>query len=265
MGSIGILGSSVFLMASLVWSQGARDSSMDFDHSHSLWTEVLRKYVTVRGPVSQVNYVGLKRDSGKLQTYLRKLEAIDKKKFNSWNQRQKYVFWVNAYNAYTVKLIIDNYPLDSIKDLGTFFPLRTPWEKKFFTLLGEKRHLDEIEHKILRVKFNEPRTHFAVNCASIGCPALLNEAFTENKLEKQLEKQTKSFLRDTSRNHIQGGTLKISKIFKWFKEDFTKGEQTVQRFVSKYITDDPAIKAKLYGGKLSISYSAYNWSLNKIP
>ena len=235
-----------------------------FDHSHSSLTQVLKEYVIVKGPASQVNYKKLKKHPSTFNSYLRKLERVSQKEFNSWTKKQQYAFWVNAYNSYTLKLIIDNYPIKSIRKLGGFF--KSPWEKKFFTLLGKKRHLDEIEHKILRVQFNEPRTHFAVNCASIGCPALLNEAFTAKKLEDQLEKQTKAFLQDTSRNFISStGKLLISKIFTWFEEDFTKNGQTVQKFIAKYMTNDPSIKAKLNQEGFKVDHTKYNWDLNNVP
>ena len=243
------------------WIIGLVKPSHGQTFDHSLFTEVLQTVVVTQGPISQVHYETLKKNPQKLNSYLKQLESVTKKNFYSWNQNQQYVFWVNAYNAYTLKLIVNNYPLESIKDLGTLF--KSPWKKKFFTLLGKQRHLDEVEHKILRVRFNEPRTHFAVNCASIGCPALLNEAFTTEKLEAQLEKQTRAFLKDSSRNRIQGQKLILSKIFKWFKEDFTKNG-TVQQFVAKYITDDPVIRKSLKNGDFTIHYAPYDWGLNKV-
>lgn len=249
----------MFLFPSMGWAQKQNKVS-SFDLSHSTLTQVLQKHVVVRGPVSQVNYKALKKDPSQLNAYLKKLDKVKKRELQSWTKQQQYVFWVNAYNAYTLKLIVDNYPVKSIRDLGSF--LKSPWKKKFFTLLGQKRSLDEVEHKILRVQFNEPRTHFAVNCASIGCPALLNEAFTADKLELQLEKQTRAFLRDRSRNKIDGRRLIISKIFDWFKKDFTKNGQTVQKFVARYIAGDPSVKAKLNQGKFKVRYSSYDWNLN---
>ena len=233
-----------------------------FDFSHSAWTSVLQKYVVVKGPIGQVKYRELKNNPSGLDAYLKQLQGVKEREFKGWNKQQQYVFWVNAYNAFTVKLIVDNYPVKSIKKLGSLF--RSPWKKRFFALLGKQRHLDEIEHDILRAQFSEPRTHFALNCASIGCPALLGEAYTAKKMERQLEQQTKVFLRDTSRNKISGKQVVVSKIFDWFKEDFAKNEQSVQKFIAPYITDDPAIQAKLRRGEFAISYSTYDWNLNVI-
>ena len=230
-----------------------------FDFSHSAFTSVLQQHVVFEGSASKVNYQELKNNADGLRSYLGQLEAATEQEFLSWGKNQQYVFWVNAYNAYTLKLIIDNYPVKSIKNVVV---LGSPWKKKFFTLLGKKRHLDNIEHDILRKKFSRPRTHFALNCASIGCPALLNEAYTTDKLEEQLERQAQLFIRDASRNRIDGKTLLLSQIFEWFEEDFTKNGQTVQKFVAPYMSDDPAVRAKLENGEFEVDYIDYDWGLN---
>lgn len=237
--------------------------TLKFDHSHQDFTEILQKYVILQGASSRVNYKELKKNSTVLETYLKKLESVTPVQFKSWTTNQQYAFWVNAYNAYTIKLIIDKYPVKSIKELGGLFS--SPWKKRFFSLLEQKRHLHEIEHKILRIQFNEPRTHFALNCASIGCPALLDEAYNPTKLESQLEQQTQTFLKDKSRNsiNIKENNLILSKIFKWYQEDFTKNGG-IQKFVAKYMTDDPLVKAKLHKGEFKIKYSYYDWKLNKL-
>lgn len=238
-------------------------SAAAFDHSHKEWTDVLKNHVTLTGAASTVNYAALKKDPQKLDNYLKTLSAVKNNEFKKWTPLEQQAFLINAYNAFTLKIIIKHYPVKSIKDIGSFF--KSTWKQKFFTLLEEKRHLDYIEHGVLRKNYKEPRVHFAVNCASIGCPALLNEAFTANELNNQLEKQTRLFLNDASRNSIneKTKTLTVSKIFKWFSEDFEKNGMTVSRFVAPYITNNVRIQQELKKGLYSISYSDYNWGLNR--
>lgn len=184
-------------------------------------------------------------------------------------REQKLAFLINAYNAFTIDLIVRNPNIKSIKDLGSL--LSSPWKKRFVSLFGEKLSLDEIEHGLIRKDplFQEPRIHFAVNCASIGCPALSQEAFVASRLDSQLETVTKNFLRDRARNRIEGKKVIISKIFDWYAEDFEKSWQgivSVQYFLSKYssaLADNPEQEGVLKSKDLSIKYSDYDWNLNK--
>jgi hypothetical protein len=176
-------------------------------------------------------------------------------------------FLINAYNAFTVELILTKYPdLKSIKELGSF--VQSPWKKKFFTLLGEQRHLDWIEHEQLRPRYNEPRVHAAVNCASIGCPALRDEAFTAVKLEAQLEDGMRRFMGDRTRNRVRGNQVEVSSIFKWFREDFEKGHggfKQVEDVFAKYaeqLSNQPAEQAALKARPLGVRHLDYDWSLN---
>jgi hypothetical protein len=166
-----------------------------------------------------------------------------------------------------VELILTKYPdLKSIKDLGSL--LQSPWKKKFFTLLGEPRHLDWIEHEQLRPRYAEPRIHAAVNCASIGCPALRNEAFTAARLEAQLEDGMRRFMADRSRNRVANGRVEVSAIFKWFREDFEQGHlglKRVEDLFARYapqLSDDPAVQAQLRDRALPVSHLDYDWALN---
>ena len=177
-------------------------------------------------------------------------------------------FLINAYNAFTVELILTRYPdLKSIKDLGSL--LQSPWKKKFFTLLGEERHLDWIEHEQLRPRYDDPRVHAAVNCASIGCPALRDEAFTAARLEAQLDDGMRRFMGDRTRNRVAGGKLEVSTIFKWFREDFEKGQQGFQRSktcsrVRRAAERRARRPARLRERALPLSYLDYDWSLNAV-
>jgi hypothetical protein len=176
---------------------------------------------------------------------------------------------VNAYNAFTVELILTRWPdLKSIKDLGSL--LQSPWKKKFFVLLGEERHLDWIEHEQLRPRYHDWRIHAAVNCASIGCPALRHEAFTGAKLDTQLEDGMRRFMADRTRNRLSGNRLEVSQIFRWFREDFEKGHLGVSKLsdlMARYadlLADAPDDQQRIRSGSVSISHLDYDWSLNDI-
>ena len=232
-----------------------------FDHTHSRWNDILKKYVSPSNSKSSFKYKELSKNSTILNKYLDELSTISEKEFNQWNRDQQIAFLINAYNAFTIRLILDNYPVTSIKKIGSFFS--SPWKIQFFTLFGAKQNLDNIEHDILRKRYREPRIHFAVNCASIGCPALRAEAFVAEKLNAQLSEQTQNFLNDKSRNYIDGEILYLSKIFDWFKEDFTFSDPTVQSFVSKYISSEPSSLNKLKSNQFKIKYTPYDWNLNE--
>lgn len=236
--------------------------ALAFDQSHVKWTALLKKHVIMKGPTSKVDYDGFKRDMPALESYLKDVSSVTKVEYDQFTREQKMAFLINAYNALTVQIVTQHYPVKSIKDIGSLF--RSTWKIKFFKLLGDDMNLDEVEHGYLRRNFQEPRVHFAVNCASIGCPALRPEAYTAAKLNTQLDEQAKLFLRDTSRNRLDPANKKLilSMIFKWFHEDFERNGNTVQKFVSSYITDDPAVRSALNAGGYDVDYLTYDWNLN---
>ena len=173
----------------------------------------------------------------------------------NWSPEEKLTYWINAYNAFTVKLIVDHYPIKSIKDIGgSVVMLNSAWDIKFFNIGGVNFDLNTIEHEIIRKEFNEPRIHFAINCASISCPNLRNEAYEVDKLEYQLNDQTFSFLNDKSKNHITNEDSKLSKLFNWFKADFQKNG-SLASFIKTYRSD--------FNAENSIEYLDYNWGLNE--
>lgn len=225
-----------------------------FDHTHQSWTEILKRYVSKADKQTFVDYQGILKEKNKLGSYLENLSKVSKSHFSSFNKKQRLAFLINAYNAFTVKLIIDHYPVDSIKDLGSLFS--SPWKKEFFTLLEEKMHLDNIEHNLIRKNFNEPRIHYAVNCASISCPSLLEVAFTGNKLEQQLKLVEKNFLTNSKKNYIdkKNKTLYVSKIFKWYGDDFIKNHKGLLKYFESFYNTS----LKDY----EIEYLDYNWQLN---
>jgi hypothetical protein len=210
---------------------------------HKEWNDLLQKHVSKNGTV---DYKGFQKDQVALQSYLNLLSKNLPEK--SWSKEAVLAYWINAYNAYTVKLILDNYPVKSIKKIDN------PWDKKFFTLGNKKYSLGEIEHKILR-KMNEPRIHFAINCASYSCPNLAIEAFTEQNIEIQLKTVATLFINDKTKNNITANKIEISSIFDWFSGDF-KQNGTLINYLNKYSSVQINPKAK-------ISYKEYNWNLNE--
>ena len=243
--------------------------AQNFDHS--IWAELLESNVQMAagGTSSVADYAGFKADKQKLRSYLQSLEKIDRATFDSWNKNEQLAFLINAYNAWTVELITRNYPsITSIRQIGTFST--SPWQKKFIPFLGSTHSLDEIEHEMIRGsgRYNDPRIHFGVNCASIGCPALINTPFEGASLDGQLETATKAFLNDKSRNRIEDGGLKVSSIFTWYRGDFEmgwRGAETLEDFLVLYsdaLGFSATQKQALQSGKMDIEFLDYDWRLN---
>jgi hypothetical protein len=203
---------------------------------------LLRKYVNTSG---KVNYQGFKNEEGKLDAYLQKLEKTNIEK--NWSQNKTLAFWINAYNANTIKLILKNYPVKSIMDLNN----GKPWDVKWIKINRRTLSLNNIENDIIRLKYKEPRIHFAVNCAAKSCPPLLNKAWTEGNLNSNLERQTKSFINNSNYNTITAGKVEVSKIFDWYGKDF--GE--LKTYLNKY-------SSTKIGAGTSVNFKTYNWDLN---
>ena len=248
--------------------------SQTFDHNYTVWDAQLKKQVKwlPDNKQSRVNYKGFAAERAELKATLDALSAVSNEQFATFSKEQQMAFLINAYNAFTIELILTKYPnVKSIKDLGTTFS--SPWKKKFYTLLGEERTLDWLEHERLRPNiagggYRDPRIHVAIVCASIGCPALPPEAFTASKLDAQLEDGMKRFVGDKTRNRYEGGKLQVSNIFKWFKEDFEKGYKgfsKVEDVFAKYadtLSTDATIQGQIRAKTVSISHLDYDWSLN---
>jgi len=241
-----------------------------FDHSHAQWDALTKKHVVwlTGGHASQVDYNGFKTDRQELKAYLAALSAVTQSEYDGWKKPERLAFLLNTYNAYTVELILTEYPnLKSIKDLGSLFT--SPWKKRFFTLLGKPRSLDDVEHGMIRAPgvFDEPRIHMAANCASIGCPALRSEAFVASKLDAQLEDSVVRFLTDRSRNRFipQTGRLEVSKIFDWYGKDFAARSGTVEEWLAQCadkLADDPKYHQVIRDGKAKVEFLDYDWALN---
>ncbi|GAB3487351.1 DUF547 domain-containing protein [Marinomonas epiphytica] len=254
---------SVFGLSNLSHADNAFD--------HDVWDKLVTAHVHLieGGKASQVDYQAFADNRAVLKGYLSQLEAVDQASFDAWPKDDQLAFLINAYNAWTVELILTNWPdLESIKNLGSLFS--SPWSKSFIPLLGKERSLDDIEHKLIRGtdRYQDPRIHFAVNCASIGCPALANQAYQGDNLDHLLEAQTQLFLGDSSRNRLVGDTLEISSIFKWYKEDFEKGwkgYQSLESFLAhygEYLSLSEGDIAQLTAKKMDIDFLKYDWGLN---
>ena len=211
--------------------------------NHSILNNLLQKFVSANG---NVNYKGLKGDHKTLQSYIELLKTNQPK--DDWTKNDKLAYWINAYNALTIDLILRNYPTKSIKDI------KDPWDQRLWKLGDTWQNLNDIEHKILR-SMDEPRIHFAIVCASISCPKLQNTAFTASKLEDQLTNATKEFLADTTKNELSEEQIKISRIFKWFKKDFETNGSLID-FLNQYSDVKISNSAKK-------SFKDYDWNLNE--
>lgn len=253
---------TLWLLTVTFFFYGHSSTAGQFDHQHQLWSNILKEFVQTRGNESRVDYARLKAKPSQLNEYITIIEGTSQTEFENFSQNEKLSFLINAYNALTVKLIVDHYPVKSIKDLGGIFS--SPWKKEFFKLLGKKRTLDEIEHELIRPKFNEPRIHFALVCASIGCPPLRSEPFIADHIEKQLENSAVNFLKDSGKNKvdIKQGRLELSSIFKWYGEDFVKVYGSVENYISTRITEVKQEQEAIRMKKLTISFLPYDWNLN---
>lgn len=217
---------------------------------HILWTTELQKYVT---PAGWVNYADWQQDTLGISQYLQLLSASLPSE--SWTQEEQLAYWINAYNAFTVKLILDHYPLQSIQELHDLPLIGTIFHKEWFSLGDESMSLNRIEHGILRGQFEEPRIHAAINCASISCPALWNQAYTAEKLDQQLNRAMRTFINDSLRNHINEEEVEVSAIFSWFRLDFTQAGSLIS-FLNQYLSTP--LKQNT-----DVSYLTYDWSLNE--
>jgi hypothetical protein len=221
---------------------------------HSAFDKLLKKHVSAQG---LVDYKGFKADEQAFNQYLAMLSKNPPAA--NWPKNEQIAYWVNAYNAFTIRLILNHYPVQSIKDIGSKIKIpfvTTPWADKFFSIAGEKMSLDNIEHGILRKKFDDPRIHFTLVCASISCPRLRNEAYAAAQLDKQLDDQGRDFLNNPAKNKVGKSAAQLSKYFDWYKGDWQQNGQSVVKWVNRYATTKMDDDAK-------ITYLDYNWSLNK--
>lgn len=237
---------------------GCETTNLDFNKkvkpiTHVLFDSLLKLHVD---NVGDVDYKGFIKDSTLLNQYLALL-ANNPPDTTTWDRNTQMAFWINAYNAFTIKLIVDNYPVESIKDLNPTISVpfvNSIWDIAFFEIGGVKMDLNHIEHEILRDFYQDPRIHFVINCASISCPRLLNRAYKPETLEIDLEQQAKEFINDPAKNRLNEEGIEVSKIFFWFGGDFKK-KGTLIDFLNRYAN-------KKINNSAEIDYMAYNWLLN---
>lgn len=256
--------------------------SQGFDHSHAAWDALLKKNVVLiqGGKASQMRYAGMAKERAALKAYLDTLSKVGEAEFKGWSKPQQMAFLINGYNAFMVEKILTRYPdIKSVWDFGKLFG--NPFKDEFFSLFGRRFTLDAIEHETLRKAgaYDEPRVHYAVNCASVGCPMLREEAYAAERLDRQLEEQAVRFVSDRSRNryNAENARLEVSMIFNWFKQDWSSGykgfdgksaaitsrEQYFGRY-AKLLADNPEQQKIIAEGKAPISHLDYDWSLNDL-
>lgn len=256
----------------------------DFDHSHQSWSDLLSDVVVLSEDKRQtrVDYQKVHNQTEQLDGYLALLSETSKAKYDKWDHDQRLSFLINAYNAFTLKLINNNWQKfksgdeESIRDLGTFFT--NPWKIDFFNLFGQEHTLDDIEHEMIRKWFERPRIHAALVCAAVSCPPLRNEAFVASRLDSQLDNQMSLFLADNRRNEIliDGNKVivELSPIFKWYGEDFEKGHNgfnsigsMLTTYIAALVVGDTNTKVKtdaIESGKYKIRFKDYDWKLNDV-
>lgn len=236
-------------MLVIIAPQARADSKVD----NRLYAELLDKHVRN----GLVDYAGFKTEHPKLKAYLAYLAEINP---DDLSRDDAFAYYINLYNAATIDLVLENYPgIDSIKDIGGLFG--NPWKIEFISLKGKKVHLDHVEHDILRPRYKDPRLHFAVNCASLGCPPLHPQPFEGQTLDAILDKLTRQNMADPAHTRLEGDDLYVNKVFDWFGEDWGDTEDKIA-FVRKYSSREQAAEIETLGGRLDLKYSRWDWTLN---
>jgi hypothetical protein len=235
-----------------------------FDQEHKSWSAILGRHVRE----DTFDYKALKKDRAQLDAYLSTLESVKADDFALWNKSRRFAFWINAYNAYTVKRVIDGYPVASIKDLGD--EKVSVWDREFVPLGAlapdlkqTQLTLNDIENKILRPVFKDARVHAAINCASEGCPPIQAAAFVGDRLDAQLDTAVRNWLADKKRNRFDSSknTVEVSQVFDWFKDDFIRDAKSVQGWIAKYAPAEETWVAD--ARKLEVKFLEYSWKLNE--
>jgi len=243
-----------------IWDKSDEASAANIDHS--AWQKILDQYLVLdKDNITKVNYQSLRdNDKSKLENYVSGLGALDPTTFN---KSEQLAYWINLYNALTVKVIVDHYPVKSILKINIspgFFSFG-PWGKKLITINGIELSLNDIEHRILRPIWKDPRIHYAVNCASIGCPNLRTIAYTSEITERMLTENAVSYINHPRGVSVTKGKVKLSTIFKWYKDDFGTNDREVLDHIRRYASDE--LRAKLKGVQ-KIKKHDYDWDLNEV-
>jgi hypothetical protein len=245
------------------WQQHDAADTRTIDHSE--WGAFLQAYVVDKHPsgINRVRYnVVTASDRQRLQEYLEQMRAIP---ISHFNRQEQLAYWINLYNAVTLNLVLEHFPVESIRDINLSRGFLSglfaggPWQAKILTVEAETISLDDIEHRILRPIWRDSRIHYAVNCASLGCPNLQTEAFTAENMERLLNEAARAYVNHPRGASIRNGELVLSKIYDWFEEDFGDGTHGVLAHLRQHT--EPALRRQLKDYEGSISYD-YDWSLN---
>jgi len=245
--------------ASFISMFGKSNEQSNVQIDHSSFSTLLKTHVKQdKEGLNRVNYRTLKGKQAELKAYISQLETV---KISDLSKKEQFALWANLYNAVTLNVVLDAYPVKSIKDIDISPGLFSngPWGEKLITIEGQNLSLDDIEHKILRVIHKDPRVHYAVNCASIGCPNIQKQAFTGAGLEVQLDQAASDYINSNRGVVIKGGTVSASKIYSWFKKDFGTNQKNILAHFKKYAKQP--LKAKL-STVTSINNYFYDWALN---
>ena len=244
-----------------IWDKSDEASAVDIDHA--VWQELLDQYVTLdQDNITKVNYKSLAdNDKPRLDNYISGLTSLDP---TTYNRAEQMAYWINLYNALTVKVIVDHYPVKSILKINIspgFFSFG-PWGKKLVTINGTGISLNDIEHRILRPMWKDPRIHYSVNCASIGCPNLPVIAYSAEITERLLTEGAVAYINHPRGVRIAKGKVTLSTIFKWYKEDFGTNNDEILDHIRQYASDE--LRAELTHIKKIQKYK-YDWDLNEMP
>jgi len=233
-------------------------SSRVTEVDHDSWNEILGKYVSASNGINLVAYGAVSRaDKGKLADYLDYLQSFT---VTALSRKTQFAYWINIYNALIVQVILEHYPVNSIQEISYGLLTRGPWKKELIRVEEIYLSLDNIEHQILRPIFRDNRVHYALNCASIGCPNLQREAFTSENLEQLLDRGVKQYINHPRGASLVDGALTVSSIFEWYAEDFGENDQQILAYMRRFA--EPELR-ELLNGRTSIDRYQYDWSLNE--
>lgn len=246
------------LIIGVLTSAGSGVCGAEFDHGHSRLAKILTKHVKN----ARVDYAGLKKNPTELDAYLKEIAMVRPDEFKKWTEEQQLALLLNLYNAHTLRLIINHYPLESIRKIG-FLP-GAAWRIQDVRFGGKLITLDYLENKIIRVDYNEPRIHFALVCAALSCPPLRSEPYLAARLDRQLDDQTRTFLANPTKNRFDAdtNTLWLSAIFDWYEADFTKPAGTLEKYVQPFLPESSQTALE-QAKDATVKFNDYDWSLNE--
>ena len=242
------------------WNRHDAASTVKVDHS--AWDRFLNRYLVTDHPsgINRIRYGDVTAgDRRLLDSYIERLQGTP---VSPLNRDEQMAYWINLYNAATIRVVLDHYPVSSITKINLSSGLfsRGPWEAKLLEVEGEAISLNDIEHRILRPIWKDPRVHYAVNCASMGCPNLQNRAYTAANLEVLLDRGAREYVNHPRGVSVEGKKLVLSSIYDWFQEDFDGSEEGVLRHLRRHAAPELATELDNYSGRIGY---AYDWSLNE--